>query len=68
MGPVGDAVLAERDGERAERRRLDDVDADLEERVVHLGDEVGPGSTSISLQPSRSGPPKSSAVRPCSCM
>ena len=39
---VGDAVLGERDGEGAERGRLDDVDTDLEERVVHLRDEIGP--------------------------
>ena len=43
VGPLGDAVLAERHGEGAEGGRLDDVDADLEERVVHLGDHVGSG-------------------------
>ena len=44
VGPLGDAVLAERDGEeRPERGRLDHVDADLEEGVVHPGDDVGPG-------------------------
>ena len=43
VGLVGDAVLAERHGERAERGGLDDVDADLEVVVVHLGDDVGPG-------------------------
>ena len=43
VGPFGDVVLGEGDGEGAERGGLDDVDADLEEVVVHLGDDVGPG-------------------------
>ena len=43
VGPLGDVVLAERDGEGAEAGGLDDVDADVEEGVVHPGDDVGPG-------------------------
>ncbi len=39
----GDVVLVERDGEGPEAGRLHDVDADLEELVVHGGDDVGPG-------------------------
>ena len=42
-GLVGDPVLLEHERERAEGRGLDRVDADREERLVHLGDEVGPG-------------------------
>ncbi len=42
VGLVGDAVLGERDRERTERRRLHHVHPDLEERFVHLCDEVGP--------------------------
>ena len=40
---VGDVVLVEHERERAERRGLDRVDADREELLVHLRDEVGPG-------------------------
>ena len=40
---VGEAVLVEHEREGAEGRGLDAVDADREELVVHLGDEVGPG-------------------------
>src|SRR3954447_7076614 len=42
VGLVGDAVLAEWNGERTEGRRLDDVDPHREEVLVHLGDEIGP--------------------------
>jgi hypothetical protein len=42
-GLLGDAVLGQDDREGAERRGLDRVHADLEERPVHLGDDVGPG-------------------------
>ena len=40
---VGDAVFPEGHREGAERRGLDGVDPDLEERLVHPGDEVRPG-------------------------
>ena len=43
VGPLGDPVLGQRHGEGAEGGGLDDVDADLEEVVVHRGDDVGPG-------------------------
>ena len=43
VGALGDAVLGQRHGEGPEGGRLDDVDADLEELVVHRGDDVGPG-------------------------
>ena len=46
-GLVGEAVLVEHERERAERRGLDAVDAGLEELVVHLGDEVGPGRDEV---------------------
>jgi hypothetical protein len=39
---LGDLVLIEHGRERAERGGLHGVDADLEERGVHLLDEVGP--------------------------
>ena len=64
VGPLGDAVLAERHGEGAEGGRLDDVDADLEEVVVHPAMTSGRVTTSISLQPSSASPPKSSGPRP----
>ncbi len=41
--PVGDVVLVERHGEGAEGVGLDDVGADLEERLVQVGDDVGAG-------------------------
>jgi ATP:cob(I)alamin adenosyltransferase len=62
VGPLGDAVLGEH-RERAEGVGLDHVDADLEERACRSAMTSGRVRTSISLQPSRSGPPKSSAVR-----
>ena len=43
VGLVGDVVLGEHGREAAEARRLDGVDADVEERRVHAGDDVGPG-------------------------
>ena len=43
VGPVADVVLGEHGGERAEAGRLDGVDPDGEERLVHAGDDVGPG-------------------------
>ena len=43
-GPVGQPVLGQHDGGGAERAGLDDVAADLEERPVDLGDEVGAGA------------------------
>jgi hypothetical protein len=39
--PLGDAVLAQRHGERPEAVGLDDVAAGPEERVVQVGDDVG---------------------------
>ena len=66
---LGDPVLVEHEREGAEGGGLDRVDADREELVVHLGDDVGPGDVrGCSLQPSSAAPPKSSAVerrRPC---
>jgi hypothetical protein len=41
--PLGDAVLAERDGEGAEGVGLDHVGAHPEERLVQVGDDVRPG-------------------------
>ena len=43
IGPAGDPVLAERDGEPAERIRLDGVGTDVEERPVQRLDDVGAG-------------------------
>ena len=43
VGSLADAVLAERYGEGAEAGGLHDVDADLEEGVVHAGDDLGTG-------------------------
>src|SRR5690606_16997722 len=43
VGPVGDAVLGEGDGEGAERGGLDRVHADPQERLVHAGDDVRAG-------------------------
>ena len=43
VGLVGDVVLVEHRREAAEARRLDGVDADVEERGVHAADDVGPG-------------------------
>src|SRR5262249_58976946 len=43
VGLLRDAVLGEDDREGPERRRLDGVDADVEERPGHLGDDGGPG-------------------------
>ena len=43
VGLVGDVVLVEHRREAAEARRLDGIDADLEERRVHAADHVGPG-------------------------
>ena len=43
VGPVGDAVLVERDRQRPERVGLHHLAADLEERPVEVGDHVGPG-------------------------
>ena len=42
---VGDVVLVEHGREAAETRRLDGVDADIEERRVHPADDVGTGET-----------------------
>ena len=47
VGPVGHAVLAERDGEGAEGVRLDHVGADLEVRRVQRGHRVGPGDGEV---------------------
>ena len=67
-GAVGQPVLGEDDRRRAEGVGLDHVAADLVEGAVHLGHEVGARSRrGHSLQPSRSGPPKSSGPRPSSC-
>ena len=44
---VGDAVLVEHEREGAEGRGLDRVDADREELVVHLRDEVGAGEDEL---------------------
>ena len=38
-----DGVLVEHHAEAAEARRLQHVDADVQERVVHRADDVGPG-------------------------
>ena len=43
VGLVGDVVLVEHRREAAEARRLDGVDADVEERGVHAADDVRPG-------------------------
>ena len=43
MGSIGDAVLAEGDGERTERVGLDDLAAHLEIGGVELADDVGAG-------------------------
>ena len=43
VGAVGDVVLGEHGREAAEAGRLDGVDADVEERRVHAGDDVGTG-------------------------
>ncbi len=43
VGAVGDPVLGQRNGEGTEAGRLHDVDADLEELVVHGGDELRAG-------------------------
>ena len=43
VGPLGDVVLAERHGEGAEAVGLDHVGAGPEERLVQVGDDVGPG-------------------------
>ena len=43
VGLVGDVVLGEHGREAAEAGRLDGVDADVEERRVHAGDDVGAG-------------------------
>ena len=48
VGLVGDPVLGEHGAERAEGGRLDHVDADGEEVVVHRGDDVGPGEARAS--------------------
>ena len=42
VGAIGDVVLGEDGGEAAEAGGLDGVDADVEERRVHGGDDVGP--------------------------
>ncbi len=47
VGPVGHAVLAERDGEGAEGVRLDHVGAHLEVRRVQRGHGVGPGDGEV---------------------
>ena len=43
-GAVGQPVLGQHDRGGAERADLDDVAPDLEERAVHLGDEIGAGA------------------------
>ena len=43
VGPLGDPVLAEGDGEAAEAGGLHDVGPGAEVCLVHLGDDVGPG-------------------------
>ena len=43
VGAVGDVVLGEHGREAAEAGRLHGVDADVEERGVHPGDDVRPG-------------------------
>ena len=42
VGTIGDVVLGEDGGEAAEAGGLDGIDADVEERSVHGGDDVGP--------------------------
>ena len=51
VGLVGDVVLGEDGGEAAEAGRLDGVDADVEERRVHPGDDVGPGEAEHLVAP-----------------
>src|SRR5207248_2613115 len=51
LGAVGEPVLAERHRERAERRRLQHVDAHVEERRVHALDDVGPGDDEQLVAP-----------------
>jgi hypothetical protein len=41
--PLGDLVLAQRHGEGAEGVGLDHVGPHAEERLVQVGDDVGPG-------------------------
>ena len=60
--PVGQAVLGQHRGEGPEGVGLDDVAADLEKDRWTRSTASGRVTTSISLQPSSSGPPKSSAV------
>ena len=43
-GAVGQPVLSQHDRGGAERAGLDDVAPNLEERAVHLGDEIGAGA------------------------
>jgi hypothetical protein len=43
LGPLGDLVLGEGAGQRAEGVGLDDVGADLEVGRVEGGDDIGPG-------------------------
>ena len=54
-----DPVLGERHGEGAEGGGLHDVDADLEELVVHRGDHVGAGDARAARCSPRSGRPRS---------
>ncbi len=51
VGPLGDLVLVQHDGEGAERVGLDGVDADGEERVVEVGDDVGAGGDEHLVAP-----------------
>ena len=43
FGAFGDLVLGEHEGQGSERVGLNDVDADLEEGLVELPDDVGSG-------------------------
>ena len=61
MRAVLQPVLGEHGGERAEGVRLDDIDADVEERRVQSFTMSGRVRVRMSLQPSFAGPPKSSS-------
>ncbi len=54
-GDLGDVVLGQDDRERPEGGRLDRVDADGEELVVHLADEVGAGEDEVLVAPLEGG-------------
>jgi hypothetical protein len=51
VGSLGDAVLGEGHGEGPEGVRLHDVDADLEEGGVEVGDDVGAGDVEDLVTP-----------------